>query len=202
MAHNSIHDLAELISEMPGIGPRQARRIVQFLLRSKSDYKQRLTKQIAELSAHIDQCKQCFRYDEINNVKLCNICADGTRDHTMLMVLEKDVDIEGVEAIGIYKGYYFVLGSLIPLTQQRKAVIAPRTESLLARLQKDTDLEEIVMAFATTPEGDFTSKELKNFIAEKKPALKTSLLARGLSLGAEIEYADQETLRNAYLGRH
>lgn len=196
----AIQELTDLIAELPGLGPRQARRVVQYLLRANPGYKKKLTDTISSLSNHVSQCENCFRYDEVNNEKLCAICADQNRDTEVLMVVEKDVDAEGVETAGVYKGGYFILGSLLPLAGSRKRFVEPRVPQLQSRIAADKPTE-IILAFATTPEGDFTARELKEKIGEKFSDVKISLLGRGLSLGAEIEYADQETLRSALQGR-
>lgn len=197
----SIEALVELIAEFPGVGPRQARRIVQFLLRTDSAYRTRLAEALKGLTSAVSQCKSCYRYDEKNASKTCAICASD-RDAATLMVVEKDVDIDGVEAAGIFRGYYFVLGSLIPLARQRRTHTEPRVSELLKVIaeRKKSGLTEVILAFATTPEGDYTARELKNKIGEQNH-VKVSLLGRGLSLGAEIEYADHETLRSALIGR-
>jgi len=196
-----IQHLTDLFAELPGIGPRQARRIVQFLLRADKRFTQQLSEYIQTIHAHVRQCVRCFRYDEINSDSVCVLCADPNRQDSTLLVVEKDVDVEGIESAGSYTGHYFVLGALIPLSTNRKNKLAPRVSLLLERLAKSPAVNEVVLAFATTPEGDFTAQELKRTIKEKRPALTVSLLARGLSLGAEIEYADQETLRSALQGR-
>mgnify|MGYP003385889550 FL=1 len=197
----SIQELTDLIAELPGIGPRQARRVVQYLLRANPGYRAALAKSIANLATEVSVCTQCFRYDE-TVADLCRICADESRDRSIRMVVEKDVDVDGVEAAGIFHGRYFVLGSLMPLAKQRKSVVAPRIPELLHRIEKDAQdgLSEVILAFATTPEGDYTARELKNKIAEQN-SIAVTILGRGLSLGAEIEYADHETLRSALQGR-
>lgn len=198
----AIDELVELVSEMPGIGPRQARRVVQFLLQKDTSYKNKLTKGIQDIEKHVTACKNCFKYDEVNPKGLCSLCANHGRSTTLLMIVEKDVDIESVENAGIYRGHYFVLASLMPLARQRKSTVAPRTTALFQRIKNEKDMQEVVLAFATTPEGDFTAKELAKLLKDEFPKIKISMLGRGLSLGAEIEYADQETLRNAFDGRH
>lgn len=196
----NIQDLTNLIAELPGLGPRQARRVVQYLLRANGGYKKKLTDGISSLSNHVSQCLRCYRYDEINSEKLCTLCADQNRDTAVLMVVEKDVDAEGVEVAGIFKGGYFILGGLLSLTNSRKSFIEPRIPQLQDRILKEKP-DEIILAFATTPEGDFTARELKETISVKFSDMKVTILGRGLSLGAEIEYADQETLRSALQGR-
>jgi recombination protein RecR len=196
----AIEELTALIAELPGLGPRQARRIVQYLLRAQPSYKKKLIERIEALSEHIAQCTRCYRYDEMAQNKLCSLCTNENRDATTLMVVEKDVDVEGVEASGIYKGQYFVLGTLMPLTETRKTAQAPRT-TLLKERATEKGLREIILAFATTPEGDYTARELKTELETAARGANITILGRGLSLGAEIEYADRETLRNALQNR-
>lgn len=197
---HSLQKLIDSIAELPGIGPRQARRIVQFLLRTDSSFKKRLAEGILTINDHISQCQSCFRFDETNERGVCPLCADTARDASLLLVVEKDVDIDGIEAAGIYKGKYFVLGALMPLARQRKQSMSPRTEALLKRVSEGS-VREVILAFATTPEGDFTAREIKQAVQEALPTLEVTMLGRGLSLGAEIEYADHETLRSALSGR-
>lgn len=198
----SIQELTDLLAELPGLGPRQARRIVQYLLRADQSFKKKLAERVISLSEGVSQCASCFRFDEIGADRRCALCVDPGRDRSTLLVVEKDVDVEGIESAGMYRGQYFVLGSLMPLAKQRRSALSPRVPELLATLKKMIPgVTETVLAFATTPEGDYTARELKRAIAEAYPALTVSFLGRGLSLGAEIEYADHETLRSAFQGR-
>lgn len=194
----SLQRLIDLLSELPGIGPRQARRMVQFLLRADTSFTKNLTAAILSAREHVAQCNTCFRFDEISDDGMCSLCADHKRDAALLMVVEKDVDIDGVEASSAYHGHYFVLGSLFSLGRGRKQAVEPRTEALKKRIK---GVDEVILAFSTTPEGDYTAQELKKTLREVFPQLRVTLLARGLSLGAEIEYADHETLRSALRGR-
>lgn len=198
MANRSIEELSQLVSEFPGIGPRQARRIVQFLLSKNGGFREELAKAITGVAANAKQCKECFRYDDVDSKGLCRVCADPTREAS-LMVVEKDVDIEGVESSGAYRGKYFVLGGLMSLAQKKSPGIL-RNKELTARLAKN-NLNEVIFALSTTPEGDYTARELMKEIHTAHPKIKTTLLGRGLSVGAEIEYADSETIRNALRNR-
>jgi recombination protein RecR len=198
----SIQELTDLIAELPGVGPRQARRVVQYLLRADASFKKKLAERILTLNEGLSQCSVCFRFDEVNKDRACPLCADPGRDRSTVFVVEKDVDVEGIESASMYRGMYFVLGSLMPLTKQRRSALSPRVSELIAELKKRiAEVKEVVLAFATTPEGDYTARELKRTIAEAYPHLTVSFLGRGLSLGAEIEYADHETLRSAFQGR-
>ncbi len=198
-----LNDLTDLIAEFPGVGPRQARRIVQFLLSKNKTFRARAADLIQKVGDHLTRCNSCFRFDEVNESGMCAICVDPARDTTALMVVEKDVDIESVEAAHAYSGRYFVLGGLIPMAKQRRNGSAVRIKELLARIAKSkkNGLREVVLALSTTPEGDYTALETAKNIVDAEPGMKVTLLGRGLSTGAELEYADRETLRNALKNR-
>ncbi len=195
-----ISKLSDLVAEFPGIGPRQARRIVQFLLSKPDSYRSELARDIAGLGTAISQCALCLRYDELQNRKLCTHCADESRDTKTLMVVERDVDIDAVEGSGAYRGMYFVLGGLIPMARQKKNGTEPRISQLESRIQNG--IRELIIALSTTPEGDYTAHELSAIVKAKHADMHITLLGRGLSIGAEIEYADSETLRNALQNRN
>ena len=190
-----IRELSLLISEFPGIGPRQARRIVQFLLTKTPVYREKFASVLSELGKGTEQCTSCYRYDDSGNGTTCTICANGERDHHALMVVEKDADIENIEHSRAYNGMYFVLGGHIPMTERKNPPYV-RTKELEEKIRKN-GITEIILALSTTPEGDYTAHELMNRFKELFPNVKCTLLGRGLSVGAEIEYADAETLRNA-----
>jgi recombination protein RecR len=193
-----INELTDLIAEFPGVGPRAARRIVQFMLGKDSAFREKLAQVIAKIGKSVSPCTKCFRYTD--SQKLCSVCADKTREQGTFMVVEKDVDVESIESSGTYRGQYFVLGGLIPMARQRKNGNGVRTKELIGRIEKD-GLSEVIFAFSTTPEGDYTAQELMRELKTLNSKLKTSTLGRGLSVGLEIEYADQETLRNALKNR-
>lgn len=195
----AVHELTELIAEFPGIGPRQARRVVQFLLGAGAPFREKLARYIIEVGATASRCASCWRFDDLQGKPLCSICANTTRDHTTLMVVEKDIDIEGLESSGMYQGLYFVLGGLMTMTE-RKSARTVRSKELLERILK-SDIAEVIFALSTTPEGDYTARELVREIRTAKATVSGTLLGRGLSVGAEIEYADSETLRSAFKNR-
>ncbi len=196
-----VSKLVDLIAEFPGIGPRQARRIVQFLLSRPQSLRVALARAITSLGDEVSPCSQCYRFDEIGAQGACALCADTKRDASALMVVERDVDIDAVESSSAYKGRYFVLGGLMPMARQKRAGKEPRTAELLVRIKKN-GVTEVIFALSTTPEGDYTARELAKQLSAIDPVLKTTLLGRGLSVGAEIEYADSETLRNALQNRN
>lgn len=195
--------LTELFRDFPGIGPRQARRFVYFLLSSAPTYRSELSKLIQTIGADISQCQSCFRFFPQGraNAVVCKTCADTGRDRGLLMVIERDVDIESVERSGAFKGKYFVLGGTVPLASDEPSEHV-RLKELVARAQSDS-LSEIILGFSATTDGDHTrliTEEWLKPIAEEKN-IKISNLGRGLSTGSELEYADPETIRSAILGK-
>ena len=203
---SSIDDLAELFSKFPGIGPRQSRRFVYFLLRQNKDFIEKIIRNLSSLKKDIAVCADCMQFFPTTSGKrLCRICGNTTRDRSTLMIVEKDVDLENVERAGVFEGVYFILGGTVPLTSE-EADKYIRLERLLARVDsgvKNDSLAEIVVATNATTEGDHTADFLDNKLASavKEHGLKITHLGRGLSTGTELEYSDRETLRSALSNR-
>ncbi|KKS48540.1 MAG: Recombination protein RecR [Candidatus Azambacteria bacterium GW2011_GWF2_42_22] len=197
---NSIDKLSEIFARFPGIGPRQAKRFVYFLLSRNGDYTGELVKAIQNIKKEIIQCGKCMRYYAQNGheSKICSICADDSRDNSMLMVVPRDIDFEAVERSGSYQGYYFILGGVVPILEKapEKRI---RIKELEIRISKDKNIKEIILAMNANLDGENTAE----FIKQKYQGLSLifSSLGRGLSTGAELEYADPETLKNAFLHR-
>ena len=201
----TLERLEQIFTEFPGIGPRQAKRFAAYLLRKRPALRHELARLVAELDQSVMQCPACLRFFERGNNKLtvCSICANESRDKTLLLVVEKDVDVESVERSGSYKGYYFVLGGLVPLASDEPDRFV-RFKELVSRLEKDkAGIKELILGFSATTEGDHTHYiALERFtpIAEKN-GFKITALGRGLSTGTELEYSDPETLKNALARR-
>ena len=176
--------------------------MVQYLLSRDQDFRQQLASQIESMSQKTVQCSECLRFDDPSAAGMCSICADPLRDSTTIIVVEHDVDIEAIESSLTYKGKYFVLGGLMNLVKQRKEKKIHVAE-LTKRIERGSKagLKEVIFALATTPEGDYTAHELIKSIGTTFPTLTLTLLGRGLSVGAELEYADPETLRSALKNR-
>ena len=193
-----IDRLSQLFEKFPGIGPRQARRFVQYLLVASPALRQDISEQVRMLGTQTTQCKKCYRwFTKENKNTLCPICADEHRDKTTLFVVEKDADIDNVERSG-YKGLYFVLGGIIPLASEEPEKHI-RLRELTARAQAEKP-QEIILGLSATTEGDHT----RQILAEKlqKTNSKISSLGRGLSTGSELEYADPDTIAQALGNRH
>ena len=202
MPDSLIDQLIQSFMKFPGIGPRQARRFVYYLLRSNHSTVENLIHQIKELKRGINQCQACQRYFPANGAKLteCQICRDLSRDATELLIVEKEIDLENVERSDTYHGYYFVLGGLIPILDKEPArrIRAQELETAIAARAKQ-GLQEIILALSANPEGDYTAQFIKKLISPFAAAhnLKITTLGRGLSTGTELEYSDADTLKNA-----
>ncbi len=199
--HNTIRDLAKYFSEFPGIGERQSKRFVYFLLTRNKEYLEKLSELIETLKKEISQCPSCFRYFQNDNHDLCDICGDTRRDQSMLMVIEKDADLESMERSGAYKGLYFVLGGLVPVVEKDTPRFV-RIGELKDRITKNK-YGEIILAFSLSPQGDHTDVYIRRELSSLLEKIGTTLrsLGRGLSTGTELEYSDKETLANAMKNR-
>ncbi len=204
MAFDPISELAELFRRLPGIGPRQAKRFVYYLLGSDQALVSRLASLLSELHSLVKQCPDCQIYFASEGKhERCNTCRDTTRDHSLLMIMEKDVDLEPMRRAGVYSGYYFFLGGLVPILDKeparrvRQAALTKLIES------KNTELKEIIIALATNAEGENTVDYLRQSLKPllEKYNLKLSLLGRGLSTNSELEYTDPETISYAFKNR-
>lgn len=198
---SSLDRLEEFFRTFPGIGPRQARRFVYFLLSRDQGYRHELAKFIESLGAETAQCGKCYRFYTKSGKEtgLCGICSNASREVHTLLVVEKDVDIESVERSG-YKGLYVVLGGTIPLATETPDEYA-RLPLLLKRIEEDAKngLQEVILGLSATTEGDHTRLLIEERLAilAGEKGFKVSVLGRGLSTGSEIEYADPETIKQA-----
>lgn len=203
---NPIERLAQAFERFPGIGPRQARRFVQYLLAERQGYRGELADLIRKLGNETALCRKCFKwFVKGTHTDTCAICSDTARDSSILFVVEKEADIETVERSG-FKGLYFVLGGTIPLASEELEKYA-RIRELMERIQKDaasTTLTEVILGLSATTEGDHTRLILQEKIVPfaEKLNFKITSLGRGLSTGSELEYADPETIASALSSRN
>ncbi|MEI6863914.1 MAG: toprim domain-containing protein [Candidatus Adlerbacteria bacterium] len=204
---NPLDRLTDLFERFPGIGPRQARRFVQFLLAEQAGFRSDLAESIRHLGTETAQCKKCYRWFVKNEEErgLCNICGNAKRDAATLFVVEKDADIENVEHSG-FRGLYFVLGGTIPLASEQPERHV-RMQELLRRIEAEAsklELNELILGLSATTEGDHTRLILQEKIRPISEGLnfRVSSLGRGLSTGSELEYADPDTIASALSSRN
>ena len=204
---DSLNKLTELFRQFPGIGPRQAKRFVYFLLSQTGAYRDLLSKNIYELGSAIDICKSCFRYFPKGKITdhECPICKDPKRESASMLVVSRDVDYENIEKSREYNGKYFVLGGNIPILDKEpeSKVRARELYKIVHDRVKTGELKEIILALNLTPEGENTEDFLRKYLAtlSEKHGIKISKLGRGLSTGLELEYSDTETIKNALKNR-
>lgn len=202
-----VQNLIDLFVKFPGIGPRQAARFVFFLLKGNGSLTKSLISALQELGERVDFCSQCFRaMEKTSPSELCSFCQDSKRIPTIIAIVEKESDMNGLEKTGFYQGLYHVLGGVVsPL--EPNSVKTLHLRELYGRVK--TTLEknegvEVVLATNPTTEGDSTALYIERILDPLKnqfTGLKISRLGRGLSLGSELEYADELTLRNALTNR-
>lgn len=195
-----IERLSVLFEKFPGIGPRQAQRFVQYLLRSSPAIRREFSVALQELGGSVHQCPDCMRFHAAEK-KLCAICANPARDRTLLAVVASDQDLAALERSETFRGTYFVLGGTIHLASERSNGLrfSQLVESLSSRIEKG--LTEVILAFPANPEGDATALHVRTDVQTAHGELKVTMLGRGLSTGSELEYADPETLKSALEGR-
>ena len=182
------------ISKLPGIGKKSALRLVLHLLRQDEGVAVALGEAIIKLRKEINYCKVCHN---ISENEICEICSDEKRDKSTVCVVENIKDVISIENTRQFNGVYHVLGGIISPIDG----ISPNDieiESLVERV-KTEEIKEIILALSTTMEGDTT-----NFYIFRKLAgcdVKISILARGVSIGDELEYTDEVTLGRSILNR-
>jgi recombination protein RecR len=203
---NEIDRLAEYFLKFPGVGPRQAKRMVYYLLRQNRSWVAELTEAIEQVKARVTRCPACFRHFTPSSAQRdprCELCQDPNRSDAHLIIVEKDVDLENIEKSHVIAGRYFVLGGLYaPLKKDPEAFI--RTRELRAHLaERAAGLSEVILAFAVSPDGDETVQFLRELLSPlaKEHGFRVTTLGRGLSTGSELEYADPATIASALEGR-
>lgn len=184
----------EQFSSLPGVGKRTAMRLALFLLKLEEDEVKRFGQAFIDLRKDVRYCEKCYN---ISDQAVCQICANPARDHQIVCVVEDIRDVIAIENTGQYRGLYHVLGGIIsPMDGIGPADLT--IDELVKRVEKDA-VKEIIMATSTTMEGDTTNfylyKRLKDF------KLKISAIARGISFGDELEYADEITLGRSLQNR-
>ncbi len=207
---NSIEKLIQIFSNFPGIGPRQARRFVYYLLTRANGTLDELSQNIKDLKNDVVICEDCRRFFQLHHTNqnnngdhcICKICADESRDHSTLMIVQRDVDLESVEKNGDFKGVYFVLGGSVSILEKEPEKRI-RIKELKKFIENKKNINEIILGVNWNPEGentaDYVVKSLEQLTSKYK--IKISHLGKGLSMGTELEYADSDTLKNALRNR-
>lgn len=183
----------EEFSKLPGIGPKSAERLTFHLLRSSKASPEALGRSLTDLKAELKYCAEC---QMVTLQEKCSICQDTTRDRSQVLVVENPLDVIAFERTG-YKGLYHVLhGVLSPIDGMGPEQL--KLNELVTRCQ-DGSVQEVVVATNPDVEGEATATYIRQQLSEKVPSI--TRLAHGLPMGADIEFADQVTLKEALAGR-
>ncbi len=192
----SIQSLINALERLPGIGPKSASRLAFYLLRATDDISEDLAIALAHLKKNTAFCPECFNIMEAGRER-CEICESSTRDASVICVVEEALDVLALERTAGFNGKYHVLqGVLSPIEG-----IGPddlKIKQLLARVAGG-GVKEIILATNPSMEGDATALYLQNQL--KQFGVHVTRLARGLPMGGDLEYADQNTLLRALSGR-
>ena len=182
------------MAQLPGIGKRTALRLVLHLLKQPVEQTQFLSQALTTMREEVKFCASCHN---ISDVAICEICANTSRNRTIICVVEDIRDVMAIENTGQFKGIYHVLGGKISPIDG----VGPSQLNIFTLVEKvkSRTIEEIIFALSSTMEGDTTNfyiyKQIKDF------EIKTSTIARGISVGDELEYADEVTLGRSILNR-
>jgi len=183
--------LIENFSSLPSVGPKMAERLVLYLFKQDKTRLQEFSENLLAIQ-NLSSCRQCFNVSE---GELCEICKDSNRDSKTICVVEEPLDIISIERTGAFRGLYHVLGGVIFGNNGKDNKI----NELVARV-KNEGITEVIFATNPTTEGDATALYLKKELANISD-LKLTRLARGMSTGSDIEYADEITLNSALANR-
>ena len=191
-----IHNLIEAFSRLPGIGPKTASRLTFYLLRAPENLSADLADALSSLKSGTGLCQRCFNITESERQE-CAICTNQERDQHVLCVVEEPLDVLALERTDGFRGRYHVLqGALSPIDG-----IGPedlKIRELLGRLEAE-EIREVILATNPSLEGDATAMYLRQQLLPLN--VRITRLARGLPMGGDLEYADQNTLLRALAGR-
>lgn len=193
-----VQQFAALFSELPGVGPRQALRLAFFFLHKGQEYQVSFAEAVRSLK-HVRACRTCS-FAHTNEDGLCDICRDQGRDKGVIAIVEKETDVISLEGSGVLSSRYMVLGS-----SRRSGVFDESQRKRLAYLKEQIKslpggiAKEIIIAVNPTTAGDMTAAFL---VEEMSPyAERVTRLGRGIPTGGEIEFSDEETLKEALTRR-
>lgn len=191
-----IEEAVNEVSRLPGIGKKTALRLVLHLVKENESRTFALTEALNKLRTNIKFCKICHN---ISDEEECSICKSHRRDRSIICVVEESKDVMAIENTSQYRGVYHVLGGIIsPMNGVGPSDL--KIDSLVARLTKSNgETKEIILALSPTMEGDTTSFYINKRISGFD--LKISSIARGISVGGDLEYTDEITLGRSITGR-
>jgi recombination protein RecR len=196
MLPESVQNLIDEFSRLPGIGPKTAARLVFYLLTKPESDLNSLGQAVLNLAKNLVLCQSCFN---ISDSEICSICENEKRNHALIMVVEEPLDVIALEKSFGFDGIYHVLGGVIsPINGVGPENL--RIEQLLERVKK-SGISEIILATNPNLEGEATAAYLKDKIKDIDDSIAITRIARGLPIGGDLEYADEVTLKRSLEGR-
>tara|TARA_Y100000741_G_C18050620_1_gene476246 strand:- start:84 stop:692 length:609 start_codon:yes stop_codon:yes gene_type:complete len=188
-----IEDLVKIISKLPGLGPKSAKRIVLKLINSREELIKPLTNTLAQVYKNVVRCNVC------GNLKSHNLnCVCSSKKYDQICVVENIADMWVIQSSGIYKGHYHILGGTLPSFESKKNGSSLLIESLVNRV-KQNSVKEVILATSASIEGETTSHYISDSLKNTK--VKITRLAKGVPVGGEIEFLDDGTLFSAFKNR-
>ena len=191
---NEIDDLIKLVSKLPGLGPKSAKRIVLKLINNKDELVKPMASTLAQVYKNVTRCKSCGSLKSNSNG--CINCENTNENYNKICVVEDIADQWSIENSNIFKGYYHILGGTITSLGHRKEDLL--INSLVDRVNRD-NIDEVILATSATVEGQTTAYYIKESLKNSK--VKVTKLAQGLPVGGEIESLDDGTLFSAFKNR-
>ena len=191
-----IDNLIKLISKLPGLGPKSAKRIILKMINNRKEILRPLANNLSDVFKNIERCKICGTLKSNNN--LCNNCEDKNKKFSKICVVENISDQWAIESSSIYQGYYHILGGTISDSTNGNNRENLLINSLIERIKND-NIDEVILATSATVEGQTTAFYIQDSL--KNINVKISKLAQGLPVGGEIETSDDGTLISAFKNR-
>jgi len=191
---SEIEDLVKLISKLPGLGPKSAKRIVLKLINNRDELVKPLANTLAQVYKNVTRCSLCGSLK--SNLEGCKNCDNQRDKFNKICVVEDIADQWSIENSNIFQGYYHILGGTIASAGQRKEDLL--INSLVERVNRDK-IEEVILATSATVEGQTTAYYIQDSLKNSK--VKITKLAQGLPIGGEIENLDDGTLFSAFKNR-
>ena len=188
-----IEDLIKIISKLPGLGPKSAKRVVLKLINNRDELIRPLTNILAQVYKNVIRCNIC------GNLKSTNSnCTCSNSKYDQICVVENIADMWVIESTGVYKGNYHILGGTLPSFEGKNSGNGLLIESLVNRVKKNA-VKEVILATSASIEGETTSHYIADSLKDTKA--KITRLAKGVPVGGEIEYLDDGTLYSAFKNR-
>ena len=191
---SEIEELIKLISKLPGLGPKSAKRIVLKLINNRDELVKPIFNTLAQVYKNVTRCSSCGSLKSNSNG--CMNCENKNEKYTIICVVEDIADQWSIENSNIFQGYFHILGGTISSVGQRKEDLL--INSLVERVSRD-NIEEVILATSATVEGQTTAYYIQDSLKNTK--VKITKLAQGLPVGAEIESLDDGTLFSAFKNR-